>query len=67
MGNTVKETSKEHGVDLLCLFRVFVHVPAVVIFKALRDAHTMRTWHAVLASGAGDYTCLLYTSDAADE
>src|SRR5659263_482223 len=53
--SAVHGTTEEGQIDPPGLFLVFVHVPTVIIFKALRDAHPMWTRHAVLASGAGDY------------
>ena len=54
MGGAVEETAEEHRIVLLCLFLILVDVPAVEHLEALRDAHTVRAGHAVLAPGAGD-------------
>ena len=53
-GGAVEETAEEHRIDLPGLFLVFVHVPTVVKLEAFRDAHAVRTRHAIRASRAGD-------------
>ena len=50
-------------IALVLIFNINLNVQSQVLAKALKDEFTI----TVAQDGSGDYTCLLYTSDAADE
>jgi hypothetical protein len=59
MRDSIEKTPEEHGIYLPGLFRIVIHMAAVVILETLGDTYAMRAWCAIPAAGTGDLASFL--------